>query len=94
MYNRLSDFLTKLKIIYEYQFGFWAGHSASQALVCLAYQIISAYEKKKIVLGLFLDVSKAFDTVNHRILLKKLDHNGIRSSASSWLSSYLSSRKQ
>ena len=94
MYNRLINFLDKHKILHENQFGFRAGRSANHALIYLVNKIIKAYENNKFVIGLFLDLSKAFDTVNHSILLQKLEHYGIRGHAFNWLSSYLSNRKQ
>ena len=59
------------------------------ALTILIDKITSAMDKKEHVIGLFLDFAKAFDTVNHDILLKKLDHYGIRGVALLWFQSYL-----
>ena len=73
MYNRLLSFVNKCKLLYEYQFGFRCGHSPELALTCLVDKISNALENGEYVLGLFLDFSKAFDTVNHDILFEKLD---------------------
>ena len=78
MYNRLLSFVNKNKILYEFQFGFRKGRSPDLALIYLVDKITNALEKGEYVLGLFLDFSKAFDTVNHQILFTKLDHYGIR----------------
>ena len=94
MYKRLLSFVNKHKILYSYQFGFRENHSPNLALIYLVDKISNALENGDYVLGLFLDFSKAFDTVNHEILFKKLEHYGIRGVALEWFQSYLSSRKQ
>ena len=78
MYNRLLSFVNKCKLLYEYQFGFRCGHSPELALTCLVDKISNALENGEYVLELFLDFSKAFDTVNHDILFEKLEYLGIR----------------
>ena len=94
MYNRLLSFINKYKLLYSYQFGFRAEHSPNLAMIFLVDKISNALEKGDYVLGLFLDFSKAFDTVNHDILFIKLEHYGIRGLALEWFRSYLSERKQ
>ena len=69
-------------------------HSTTLALIEIVDQIRNAIENKKVVCGIFSDLSKAFDTVDHTILLKKLNHYGIRGVANKLIKSYLSNRKQ
>jgi ribonuclease P/MRP protein subunit RPP40 len=64
------------------------------AMLTLMDKIIEAKEKGKYMIGLFLDFSKAFDTVNHKILIDKLNVYGIRGKANAWVTSYLSNREQ
>ena len=94
MYNRLIKFLEKLSILYEYQFGFRRKRSTHLALITLIDKLTQAIEKGEYVIGGFLDFSKAFDSVNHEILLDKLYHYGVRGYAHKWFSSYLTDRQQ
>ena len=94
MYNRLLSFVNKCKLLYEYQFGFRCGLSPELALTCLVDKISNALENGEYVLGLFLDFSKAFDTVNHDILFEKLEYLGIRGIPLMWCKSFLSDREQ
>ena len=94
MYNRLLSFVNKCKLPYEYQFGFRCGHSPELALTCLVDKISNALENGEYVLGLFLDFSKAFDTVNHDILFEKLEYLGIRGIPLMWCKRFLSDREQ
>ena len=65
MYNRLYKYLIKNNILYSKQFGFQNGHSADHAVVQLVDQIIESFENNKYTLGVFIDLAKAFDTVDH-----------------------------
>ena len=69
-------------------------HSTVYALNHLYDKISSSIHNMQFTVGIFIDLSKAFDTVNHNILLEKLEHYGIRGSALRWFSSYLSDRRQ
>jgi len=94
MYNRLVKYLEKYNILYKYQFGFKSNHSTYMALTLLVDKILSALDNNEHVIGLYLDFAKAFDTVNHQILLSKLSHYGIRGNMLKWFESYLMNRKQ
>ena len=94
MYKRLYKFLEKYEILYALQFGFRSNQSSDHALVSLTEAIKNALDNRRFGCGIFLDLQKAFDTVNHNILLSKLEHYGIRGTAFEWFKSYLSERKQ
>ena len=94
VYNRLVKYLEKYDILSSNQYGFRKNYSTFHALVHLYDKISAAIDSKQIALGLFIDLSKAFDTVNHEILLKKLEFFGIRGLALEWFRSYLSRRLQ
>ena len=94
MYKRLYKFLEKHEILYTLQFGFRASHSIDHALVSLTEAIKNSLDNRKFGCGIFIDLQKAFDTVNHNILLTKLEHYGIRGTALDWFKSYLMDRKQ
>jgi len=94
MYNRLMSYIEKYNILYKYQFGFKKNHSTEMALIVLTEKIVTALEKNEHVIGIYLDFAKAFDTVDHNILLMKLQHYGIRGTTLSWFRSYLSNRTQ
>ena len=94
MYKRLLNFINKYNILYKYQFGFRKNHSTSMALMTIVDKISEALQNKQFVLGVFLDLSKAFDTVDNEILCQKLQYYGIRGLANDWIKSYLSNRSQ
>ena len=94
MQARLVNFLTTNNIIYEHQFGFQGNKFTTLAVLDVQTKIIEAFENKKIACGVFLDFAKAFDSVNHEILLGKLEHYDIRGLPNSWFRSYLTDRYQ
>ena len=94
MYNRIYSFLCKHKLINTTQFGFRSKHSTEHALISLIETIKKYLDDGEIVCGVFIDLQKAFDTVNHEILLEKLKHYGIRSKQNDWFRSFLINRKQ
>ena len=94
MYNRLLEFLNKHNISNKYQFGFRNMHSTFMALITLLENLRNALDRGNCAIGIFLDFQKSFDTVNHKILLGKLNFYGIRGIAFDWFSSYLKSRNQ
>ena len=94
MYNRLYKYLKGNNIVYEKQFGFQSGYSTNDAIVQLVDKIFDSFEKEQFTLGVFNDLSKAFDTVDHSILLNKLKFYGITDKNLAWFESYLSNRKQ
>ena len=94
IYARLYSFLINNNLMYSKQFGFRKGHSTSHALNYSINHLTSALADKNHVIGIFIDLSKAFDTISHDKLLQKLSNYGIRGSAHSLLSSYLSDRSQ
>ena len=77
MYSRLSTFLNIKDIIYPLQFGFRQNYSTSHALIHLTETIKEALDQGKYGCGIFVNLQKAFDTVDHNILLGKLKHYGI-----------------
>ena len=89
MFKRLTKFLEKHHILNENQFGFRGSCSTIQAMLLIADKIQRAIENKKISCGIFLDLSKAFDTVDHTILIKKLEYYCVRGTACDWFRSYL-----
>lgn len=94
MYTRLMTFFEKHKLLYKLQFGFRANYSTDLALTYLIDTINKAIDSKEYAIGIFIDLSKAFDTVDHNILLSKLFKYGIRGVAYDWFKSYLNCRKQ
>ena len=88
MYNRIYKFLDKNNI-YSLQFGFRQHYSTSYALLNLTEAIMKALDD-----GIFIDLYKAFDTVDHSILLSKLCHYGIHGLTNKWFESYFTNRKQ
>ena len=94
MYNRLYKYLTDNSILYKKQFGFQEGQSTEHAIVQLVDQIKNSFESKQYTLSVFVNLSKAFDTVNHKTFISKSENYGIRGNNLLWLISYLTNKKQ
>ena len=93
VYEKVYQFLTDTNQIYSSQYGFRSRHSRENAIGELLSAVLKGYQSNKYTVGLFLDLSKAFDTLQHSILLDKLHYYGIRGRALDWFWSYLSERK-
>lgn len=94
MYNKVVSFLSIHNVLYEYQFGFRKGYSTEMALATASEWLSTELDKGNSSIAIFLDLRKAFDTVDHSILLNKLQHYGIRGIAYDWFKSYLDNRTQ
>ena len=94
VHNRLSDFLDECNVFYDRQFGFRSNHSTADATSYLASELYQALDDGEKAICVFMDLSKAFDTLNISILMQKLEHYGVRGLENNWFSSYLSGRTQ
>ena len=94
LHARLTKYIDDFNILYKFQFGFRKNHSSELALIEIVDQIRMSLNNGNMTCGIFIDLSKAFDTVNHEILIDKLNHYGIRGKALDLIKSYLGSREQ
>ena len=94
MYNRLYKYFCEEKLLYSKQFGFQKGHSTDHAIVHLVDQIYESFENDNYTLGVFIYLSKAFDTIDHSILLKKQKMYDVNTTNIAWFASCLKGRKQ
>lgn len=93
MLNQMLRHFNKYSIFHEQQYGFTKGRCTTDAGVTLIKNIFNAWEEAQDTIGIFCDLSKAFDCVNHETLLSKLEHYGIRTTALDLLRSYLKDRQ-
>ena len=94
VYQRLYSYLEELKILYPLQFGFRDKFSTALALISITECIRQSIVNDEFGNGVFIDLKKVFDTVNHTILRTKLHHYGMRGIVCDWFKSYLSQREQ
>ena len=94
MKNQLMTYLNKTNILNNRQFGFRSGFSTFDAINTFMSDLYSALNKNKSIISVFIDFSKAFDTVQPNILLEKLYHYGVRVCVNDWFRSYLTNRQQ
>ena len=94
MYNRLDSYIKSNNILISNQYGFRPVHSTYMAMLDMVNKISDSVDNHEVSIGIFIDLSKAFDTLNHSTLLSKLEHYGIRGISLLWFKDYLTNRKQ
>ena len=94
MFNKIHTFLDRFNVLFRGQYGFRPKHSTELALAEALDKLRASLDNNYISMGIFLDLSKAFDTIDHDILIRKLNFYGIRGSALNWFRSYISDRTQ
>ena len=94
IYDQLSCYLNDSKLLFNNQYGFRSMHSTEYAVLELIDKIITQMDKDELPINIYLDLSKAFDTIDHSILINKLEYYGIKGSHLRLIHSYLSNRKQ
>ena len=86
--------LHQLDFLYQHRYGFRHGHSTEQAITQLNNWVLESMDEGKVTGLLFVDISKAFDSLNHKVLLRKLEHLGLSERSLRWFRSYLADRQQ
>ena len=93
VYRQLLNYIEKYEILYQFQFGFRKGRSTERAIAEITDNLKNAIDNNLFTCGVFLDFAKAFDTVNHNLLLKKMEMYGIRGLPLQWFTNYLTNRQ-
>lgn len=93
MYYRIISYLEKFYILHNNKFGFRLKYSTTHALLLLTDKIQRSINNGTYSCGIFLDLSLVFDTVDHKILLTKLEYYGMRDVENDWFASHLSNRQ-
>ena len=94
IYSRTCQYLKENDMLFPKQFGFQVNNSTHHAILNLTDDILTSFEKGQFTLRVFIDLSKAFDTVNHSVLLYKLELYEIKCRCLKWFKSYLKDRQQ
>lgn len=94
MHDQIFDYFTEHNLLYAHQYGFRSGHSTEHASLELVDKIVSHLYNRDKTIGIFMDLSKAFDLVDHKILLEKFKHYGFSFNATLLIENYLNDRKQ
>ena len=92
--KQLDLFLDKYELLSEHQYGFRGNRTTTYAVMEMVEEVTKAIENDEFSVGIYIDLQKAFDTIDHRILLRKLEKYGLRGIAYSWVKSYLENRQQ
>ena len=94
VHSQLNAHLHQLDFLYQHQYGFRRGHSTEQAITQLNNWVLESMDEGKVTGLLFIDISKAFDSLNHKVLLRKLEHLGLSERSLRWFRSYRADRQQ
>ena len=94
VYKQLYNYFVENNLIYDSQYGFRELHSTELAGLEITDRLTQSLDKGDVPMTIYLDLSKAFDTLNHEILLDKLNYYGVKDTANDWFRSYLTNRKQ
>ena len=94
IHDQLYEYFSSNKMFYDNQYGFRNGHSTELAAIEILDRIIRAMDRKEIPINVFLDLSKAFDTLDHNVLIKKLEYYGVSGTSLNLMLNYLTNRRQ